>query len=47
MQEDAQNQSLHYVQLYVVKDCVDFSTIPDYCPSLSAKSLHIICILPT
>ena len=36
MREDAQNQSLHYVQLYAVKDCVDFSTTPD-CPPSSAK----------
>ena len=44
MREDVQNQSLHYVQLYAVKDRVDFSAIPD-CPSLSAKNLY--SILPT
>ena len=44
MLEDAQNQSLHYVQLYAVKDRVDFSAIPD-CPPSSAKNLF--SILPT
>ena len=43
MREDAQNESLHYVQVYAVKDRVDFSAIPD-CPS-SAKNLY--SILPT
>lgn len=44
MREDAQNQSLHYVQLYAVKDRVDFSAIPD-CPPSSEKNLYNI--LPT
>lgn len=29
MREDAQNLSLHYVQMYAVEDRVDYSSLPD------------------
>ena len=44
MREDAQNQSLHYVQVYAVKDRIDFAVFPDTTPS-SVKNIDII--LPT
>lgn len=44
MREDVQNESLHYVQVYAVKDRVDFSSFTD-CPPSSAKYLY--SILPT
>ena len=39
-----QNESLHYVQVYTVKDRVDFSSFTN-CPPSSAKYLY--SILPT
>ena len=41
MREDAQNQSLHYVQMYAVKDRIDYSSVPDSAP-LSSRSIFDI-----
>lgn len=42
MREDAQNQSLHYVQVYAVKDRIDYSSIPDPAPSSTRNIFNII-----
>lgn len=42
MHEDAQNQSLHYVQVYAVKDRIDYSSIPDPAPSSTRNIFNII-----
>ena len=44
MREDAQSKSLHYVQVYAVKDRIDYSTIIDPLPS---GEKNIFNILPT
>lgn len=44
MREDSQHQSLHYVQVYAVKHCIDFSSFLDSPPS-SVKNIN--SILPT
>ena len=42
MREDAQSQSLHYVQLYAVKDRIDYSSVPDSPPSSTKNIFSII-----
>lgn len=42
MREDAQNQSLHYVQVYAVKDRINNSSIPDPPPSSTRNIFNII-----
>ena len=44
MREDAQNQSIHFVQVYAVKDRIDFSAISD---ALPMNEKNIYSILPT
>lgn len=44
MREDAQNQSIHFVQVYAVKDRIDFSAISD-APPMNEKNIY--SILPT
>lgn len=45
MHEDAQSKSLHYVQVYAVKDRINYSTISDTSPSCE-KSILISFLLP-
>ena len=41
MREDAQNQSLHYVQMCAVKDRIDYSSVPDSAPSSTRNIFDI------
>ena len=39
MHIDAQTKSLHYIQMYSVKDRIDFGKLSDVCPT-DGKSLY-------
>ena len=44
---DSQSQSLHYFQVYCVKDRVNLSHLPDYCEPVQAETFPFQSLLPT